>query len=166
MRIEIAIAIGIIWLSFAIPSVIFADVYTGIPAGGKIYDEIFPCTLINEEPYYNCNRSLRIVIFDTRLVPGYSSLFNEFYFNPDNKAFGFAYFKRLPLSDHPFDLIILGKQSMGEVGGKWKYFYPLTPLQHELKHIICHCNFHKWLDDMDEGIGKNYPNKWSKSLLR
>lgn len=165
MRAEIVIAIGIIWLSFAIPSVL-SDIYTGIPAGGKIYDEMFPCTLINEEPWYSCERKLRIVIFDTRLVPGYSSLFNEFYFNPDEPALGWSYFNRLPISDQPFDLIILGNQSMNKAQGKWNDYYPLTAFQHELKHIKCHCNFHKWLDDMDDDIEENYPNKWSKSLLR
>ncbi len=149
MREEIIIAIGVIWLGFAIPSV-FSDVYDGIPAGGKIYDETFQCTLINEEPYYDCNRGLRVVIFDTRLVPGFSSMFNEFYFNPDKKALGFAYYKRMPLSDSPYDLVILGNLSMNKIEGKWIHFYPLSPLQHELKHIQCHCNFHKWLDDLVE----------------
>jgi len=168
MKIEIAIAFAVVWLGFSIPSVLFADVYDGVPMKGKIYDEIHKCTLINEEPWYNCNRQLRIVIFDTYYVPGYSSIYDDFFLNPESKVLGYTYFKRDITSLSEFDLLILGTESMNGKKGKYYDVYKLTTFQHEIRHIQCHCNFHIDLDRQDRGIGENYKrsNKSSEWLVR
>jgi len=106
------------------------------------------CTWIAYYPFYDCTQALIILIFDERNPPRYNVTSDRFIpQDPDEPALAYAYYnKDVPINAtwfgkaRIFDLIILGEAY------NW-YGVNDDPeshstLWHEIRHIICSCNFH------------------------
>ena len=106
------------------------------------------CTWSAFYPFYNCDQPLFIVIFDERNPPRYNITADRWMSqDPDEPALAYAYYnKKVPVNAtwfkgaDTFDLIILG-QSYNWYGVN-KDPEHHSVLWHEIRHIICSCNFH------------------------
>ena len=106
------------------------------------------CSLISEEPYYDCSQPLIITVFDTKFPPLYNVTTNEWYLQPDNGPHYLAYAYYNIINDaaikmglvYGFDAIVLGNMTMSWIteGGNANE----TMLAHEIRHVICECDFH------------------------
>jgi len=106
------------------------------------------CTWMAFYPFYDCNQPLIILIFDERNPPRYNLTSDRFIpQEEDEPALAYAYYnKEVPLNAtwfgeyDTFDLIILGySYNWYGVNDDPEYH---SVLWHEIRHIICSCNFH------------------------
>lgn len=126
------------------------------------------CSLIPEKPYYDCSQPFVLVWFDTMLFPPlYNYTSNEWYLQdleddePDTLAY--TYYNLItPFTEkeqwpNGMDMIVVGNStelSWFPEDDPWT-----TILMHEIKHLLCECNFHKESDKALEKLRNEIPRR-------
>lgn len=119
------------------------------------------CTIIPVEPFYDCGQPLLLIWFDTvEYPPTYNYTNNSWEFEvleeDERPLLGYAYYNLVTETTKQaglargMDIIVLGNSTD-------KSWYPEdnpwdSILYHEIKHILCECNFH-WETDKKRDDG-------------
>ena len=97
------------------------------------------CNLIRDAPFYDCSEFLLIIVFDVLYPPHLNMDTNEW--EPTQLAYGTVYPDLYDTKTGKKGSILVIGNSTEPTGYEEDESFT-TVLQHEIRHVICKCDFH------------------------